>query len=86
MDDWLIAAGILAGILLVPPVIAGLLSIPYFGIFPDHHAHLFDFEGTPEQKAFLALRRSRYRRLGLRRRIKRAFRFGFVARMEAGDD
>jgi hypothetical protein len=69
--------------IILPLGFLAILSIPYFGIFPDHHAHLYDFEGTPEQKEFLALRRSRYRRLGLRRRIRRAFRFGFYARMGA---
>jgi len=83
MERYLIALAILAGIFILPPAALVILSIPYFGIFPDHHVHLYDIEGTPEQKSFLALRRSRYRRLGLRRRIRRAFRFGFYALMEA---
>lgn len=82
MEPFLTALAILAAIFIVPPAVLGILSIPFFGVFPDHHAHLYDFDGTPEQKAFLALRRSRYRRLGLRRRIRRAFRFGFYALME----
>jgi hypothetical protein len=69
--------------ILLPLGVLALLSIPYFAVYPDHHAHLWDFEGTADQKEFLALRRRRYRSIGLRRRIRRAFRFKGYARLTA---
>lgn len=35
-------------------MIASVLSIPYFWLYPERHAHFVDFEGTDEQKAVLA--------------------------------
>jgi hypothetical protein len=66
---------------MIPLGILALLSIPLYGIFPDQHVHPYDRNGTPEQKAFLALRRSRYRRLGFRRRIRRAIKSIWVVRL-----
>jgi hypothetical protein len=59
---------------MLPLGLLALLSIPYFWLFPDRHARLNDFEGTPHQRARLARWRVAYRRLGLWGRVRRAIK------------
>jgi hypothetical protein len=42
-------------------LVAALLSIPYYMVYPDHHAHEWDF-GTKEQQEIMR----RYRRFAAR--------------------
>jgi len=72
---WLLALLVLPVVLLVvaiPLGILGLFSIPYYFVFPDHHRHMWDFEGTAHQRARLAEWRSLYSRLGFFGRVRRA--------------
>ena len=59
-------------VVLLPLGLLALLSIPYFLIFPDRHAQLHDFDGTPHQRGRIAQWRHRYSQLGLVQRIRRA--------------
>jgi hypothetical protein len=59
-------------VVMLPLGIFALLSIPHFTVFPDHHAHLYDFEGTPQQRARLAQWRALHRNMNLLQRIERA--------------
>lgn len=61
-------------VVMLPLGILALLSIPYFAIFPDHHAHRYDFEGAPHQRERLAQCRALYRNMNLLQRIERAVR------------
>ena len=54
--------------------IPAAISIPYFWLFPERHAHFHDFDGTAHQKARLADWRSEYRRLSFRDRFRRALK------------
>ena len=47
------------------------LSIPYFIIYPDRHAHVYD-GGTASQRERLAKWRAHYARLSFRQRVARA--------------
>jgi hypothetical protein len=60
-------------LVLLPLSLLALASVPYFRIFPDRHAHVHDFDGTPHQRARLAEWRRRYSRLTLVQRTRRAF-------------
>jgi hypothetical protein len=59
--------------------IAAVLSVPYFVVYPDHHAHEYDF-GTERQRELMR----RYRRFASRvsfwRRCGRALAFPFRRR------
>jgi len=60
-------------VVLIPLSVLAAFSIPYYFIFPDHHRHLWDFEGTIHQRALLTRQRALYSRLGFLCRIHRAF-------------
>jgi len=49
-----------------------VITTPYFWLFPDRHAHLSDFQATQYQRARLADRRAKYKKLGLWGRLRRA--------------
>jgi hypothetical protein len=61
-------------LVMIPLGVLALISIPYYAVFPDHHAHFYDFQGTPHQKETLARWRAAYRRLSFPQRIGRAFK------------
>jgi hypothetical protein len=61
-------------LIMIPLGIAALISIPYFALYPDRHAHLYDFEGTAQQRARLASWRAGYARLSVWGRLKRAIK------------
>jgi hypothetical protein len=63
---WLVA------VVVILLALIALLSILYFWLYPDRHAHLYDCEGTPHQRARLAQWRAAYRRLRPLGRIGRA--------------
>src|SRR5262245_7906311 len=52
------------------------LSVIYFSIFPDHHLHEWDCDGTPRQRRRLAQWRSTFRRYGFAGRCVRIFKRG----------
>lgn len=56
----------------IPLGILALFSTPYFAIYPERHAHRYDFEATPHQKRRLAQWREMYGNLSFRQRITRA--------------
>lgn len=58
-------------VLMLPLGALALLSIPYFLVFPDRHAQIHDFGGTPRQQELLARWRESYSRLGIRGRLAR---------------
>jgi hypothetical protein len=59
-------------VVMIPLGILAIFSIPYFTIYPERHAHLYDFEATPHQKKRLAQWREMYSNLSFRQRITRA--------------
>ena len=76
--EWLFAP--LVWVITIPLLfLAGVLSIPYSVVYPDHHAHEYDF-GTERQQAVVR----RYRRLTSRvsfwRRCGRVVAFPFRRR------
>jgi len=74
---WLLApfVGVITFVIIgIPLLILAALSIPYFALFPDRHAHIWDFRGTHRQRELLARWRAMYRQLGLRGRIARAIK------------
>jgi hypothetical protein len=52
--------------------IPAAISIPYFWLFPERHAQVHDFDGTPHQKARLVGWRTAYERLSFADRFRRA--------------
>lgn len=66
--EWLFAPIVLP-ILILPLACLALLSIPYFALYPERHAHVWDFEGTETQRRQLARRRERYSRFSFRQRV-----------------
>ncbi|MCE9548673.1 MAG: hypothetical protein K8T25_24615 [Planctomycetia bacterium] len=60
--------------IVMPFSLLALLSIPYFSVFPDHHAHPHDYKGTPEQRQRLRNWRAGFRSLGLTGSIRRAMK------------
>ena len=46
-----------------------ILSIPYFLLFPERHAHSVDFQGTDEQKSLLQKYRKECKERGVFRRV-----------------
>ena len=48
-----------------------LLSIPYYALYPDRHAHAWDSAGTPRQRERVAKWRALYARLTFRQRLRR---------------
>jgi hypothetical protein len=59
-------------VIMLPFGLLALLSIPFYLVFPDTHPHKYDALGTPSQTERLARWRAHYRRIGLRRRIRRS--------------
>lgn len=59
-------------LVMLPLALLAVVTIPYFWLCPDRHAQLYDFEGTPHQRARLVCWRAAYRRLGLWGRLRRA--------------
>ena len=59
---------------MIPFGVLALLSIPYFVIYPDHHAHQYDFEGTDHQRKRLSQWRAQYGRMNVFGRLERAYR------------
>ncbi|QEG29618.1 hypothetical protein GobsT_44160 [Gemmata obscuriglobus] len=53
---------------------AALASIPYFAVFPDHHAHEYDF-GTERQQEVMRRYRQFASRVPVWRRVGRALAF-----------
>jgi hypothetical protein len=49
--------------------VAAGLSIPYFWLYPERHAHQFDFEGSPEEQRQLREYRNHRRRISIWRRL-----------------
>jgi len=72
---WLLAPLVLPANLVVAMLfgILSLFSILFFFVFPEHHLHPWDMEGTPHQRKLLAKWRSHYAHLGFIGRIRRAF-------------
>ena len=64
----------IALVIMGPLALLALLSVPYFRVFPDHHAHLYDFNGTPRQREMLMRWRASYSRLGFAGRLARCFK------------
>lgn len=62
-----------AVLVMVPLGLLALLSIPYFLIFPDRHAHIYDFEGNERQKQLLKKWRIKYRKLTICQRVDRGY-------------
>ena len=57
---------------MIPFAALALILMPYFCVFPDHHRHIYDFDGaTPRQRELLGKWRAQYRRLGLLGRFRR---------------
>ncbi|REK11953.1 MAG: hypothetical protein DWQ37_13100 [Planctomycetota bacterium] len=52
--------------------ILGPLSVLYFAIYPERHAHAYDVRGTAHQRHRLAQWRDHYRSLSFRGRVQRA--------------
>jgi hypothetical protein len=73
---WPLAPLVLAiGILVMTVLgILALFFLPYFFIYPDRHAHPYDFEGTPRQRELLARRRALYAKMNIFQRIGRGFK------------
>jgi hypothetical protein len=73
---WPLVPLVLPAVLLVmlPLGLVALFSIPYFALYPDRHAHRYDFEGTAQQRARVERWRAGYGRLGLWGRVARAFK------------
>ena len=61
-------------IVMLPLGILALLSMPYFLVFPDRHAHIYDFKATSRQRELLSRWRSGYRRLGVGGRLARSLK------------
>jgi hypothetical protein len=83
---WVLVPFLLPVVLVVgiPLGILAAISIPYFFVYPDHHRHIWDFQGTAHQRELLAKWRLHLAHLGFWGRIKRAFRrlrrrYGFAA-------
>jgi hypothetical protein len=72
---WILVPLVLPAVLVIaiPLGILALFSTPYYLVFPDHHRHMWDLEGTPHQRYLLSKWRTRYSRLGIFGRIGRAF-------------
>lgn len=70
---WLLAPLLLPiGLVVAIPLgILALFSTPYYFVFPDRHAHQWDFEGTARQRELLTKWRREYSRLGFIGRIRR---------------
>ena len=69
---WLLAPfAFINALVVILPVGGALLSIPYFSLFPERHAHAFDFSGSPHQRERLVQWRSAYSRLTLAQRVYR---------------
>ena len=60
-------------VVMIPLGILTLFSIPYFAIFPECHAHQYDFEATPHQRRRLAQWREMYSELNFWERLTRAW-------------
>ena len=56
----------------IPLGILALVAGPYYAIFPERHAHKWDFCSSPEQRERLALWRAQFQRIGIRGRCVRA--------------
>src|SRR6478672_3720275 len=50
------------------------IIIPFFWLYPERHRHLFDFEGTDEQRRVLAAVRAELRQKTLWRRLAERLR------------
>jgi hypothetical protein len=59
-------------VIAIPMGIIALLSIPYFWLYPDRHAHVADGEGTDAEKARLLRWRNAYRQLSFIGRVQHA--------------
>jgi len=72
---WLLAPIMLpvALLVMIPLGILALIAAPYYFVYPEHHIHQWDFEGTERQKALLVKWRTGHKRLGLFGRIRRGF-------------
>jgi len=66
--------------LLLPAIVYGLIHrgilalffVPYYRVFPDHDAYIWDIKGTPHQRRLLEKWRLHYAKLGFMERIRRA--------------
>ena len=58
-------------IVIIPLGIFALIMIPYYAVYPDRHAHLYDFEATDHQRKRLEQWRGLYKELGFWKRLKR---------------
>ena len=58
----------------IPLGLLALLSIPYFWLYPDRHAHQWDFEGAGREKERLHRWRSAYQRIPFVARVRRAIK------------
>ena len=56
----------------IPLGILALVAGPYYAIYPERHAHKWDFCSSLKQKERLALWRAQYQKLGIRDRCARA--------------
>src|ERR1700722_5641807 len=63
-----------AMLVILPLCIVALLSIPYFSLYPDHHAHVADCQGSQSEKARVARWRVTYSRMSFAGRVRRAMR------------
>lgn len=76
-------AVVVAVVVGIPLGIVALLSIPYFWLYPDRHAHLADVEGTDRQKMQLRRWRLAYARLSIVGRARRVMRLSVRRRRAA---
>jgi hypothetical protein len=56
----------------IPLGLLALLSIPYFWLYPERHAHVADLEGTESEKARLRRWRAAYQRMSFIARVRHA--------------
>ena len=50
-------------------VLIAICSIPYFFLYPEHHAHILDVLGTDDQKLALKMYRDESAKRGICRRV-----------------
>ena len=83
----LAACGYLAIFIIIgiPLLILAAVAIPYYALFPDHHADIYDVRGTPRQRERLAQWRAAYRRLGIIGRVRRAIRMRGIRRQRTAN-
>lgn len=70
--EWLFSPLMIMFVFFVGGVLA-LISIPYFALYPERHAHEWDFDDNATHQRLLARWRARYARLTLGGRVRRSW-------------